>query len=250
MKIFCEKSLYLNPGNYLKRCVKKETEQSLFVEGEYQSGQAYWALDNHRLLDSVDFQERIVGAKAVFYTQPALTQQILNKRINKEIPTICLCMFAVDTTIYKKVDIEKKYDIGFIGDLGQRKEFIEEIKEHFKDRMFIGVAENTEKTVAEINKCRIVINKSRFGEINMRVFESMACGVLLTDRVSGIETVGDEGVHYVSYINKKDLIEKAEMLLSCPEKMSWIQKKARKNVLQKHTYWHRLNTIANFLKFL
>jgi len=79
----------------------------------------------------------------------------------------------------------------------------------------------------------------------------MAIGCLLTNRVPGIEEVGEDGRHFVLYDGTLDDAKlKIQYLLNHPEVREKIEKEARKLVLEKHTYRHRLLDILKFANAL
>ncbi|MDD5449010.1 MAG: glycosyltransferase [Candidatus Omnitrophica bacterium] len=93
---------------------------------------------------------------------------------------------ACDSELHRDLGTERTIDIAFIGNDGglPRKLLLQEIRERFPGS-YIGNAPFTQ--ISEIySKAKIGFNYSIANDINMRVFEVMACGaMLLTNHVEG-----------------------------------------------------------------
>jgi len=97
---------------------------------------------------------------------------------------------------------------------------------------------------------RVVFNRSVNNDLNMRFFEAMGAGaVLVTDRVvdNGVETLFEEGRHYICYENEEDLLCKVSDVLQNPDRLLAISTAAQSLVLSSHTYAHRASDIATHL---
>lgn len=89
---------------------------------------------------------------------------------------------------------------------------------------------------------RIVFNRSVNNDVNMRFFEAAGAGaVLVTDPVvnNGVETLFDEGKHYVVYHDEASLLKVVRDLLADPTRRAAIGEAAREHVSGCHTYSHR-----------
>jgi spore maturation protein CgeB len=95
------------------------------------------------------------------------------------------------------------------------------------------------------NSSKIVLNHHYLVGVNMRFFEALGnrC-FMLSDLVDGIEELGfKEGVHYVSYSNMQDLVEKIHYYLQRPEERQKIARQGHATVRQNHTYIHRVKEV-------
>lgn len=97
---------------------------------------------------------------------------------------------------------------------------------------------------------RVVFNRSVNNDLNMRFFEAMGAGaVLVTDRVvdNGVETLFEEGRHYLCYENEDDLLRKVSEVLQDRDRLVAIGTAAQSLVLSRHTYAHRASDLATHL---
>ncbi|MBI1317867.1 MAG: glycosyltransferase [Candidatus Hydrogenedens sp.] len=97
---------------------------------------------------------------------------------------------------------------------------------------------------------KAVFNSSVAQDVNMRVFEVMACGrPLFTNRdaaANGLEELFEEGRHYWGY-DDDDLMAQAERLMTDDALRETLAENARVEVLAKHTYRHRAEAVLDTL---
>ncbi len=109
---------------------------------------------------------------------------------------------ACDPDMHKKHDLPKEYELCFVGNMfpGPRLELVRLLQEHFVP-MFIG--REFFETMAQVySKSRLVFNRSIKNDVNMRVFEAVACGsLLLTNdlRDNGQDQLFRDGIHLATY---------------------------------------------------
>ena len=106
---------------------------------------------------------------------------------------------------------------------------------------------NHEKMLNDIYQTsKLNFDVSRFyqkSSINMRVFDSMACGgVILTESCDSINQIFEKDVHYLDY---KD--ENWKNSFDNTKKLNGIRLKALKEIESKHRMCHRLNVILKVL---
>lgn len=97
---------------------------------------------------------------------------------------------------------------------------------------------------------RVVFNRSVNNDLNMRFFEAMGAGaVLVTDRVvdNGVETLFEEGRHYLCYESEDDLLHKVSDVLQDTGRQRAIGTAAQSLVLSRHTYTHRAVDLTTHL---
>lgn len=154
---------------------------------------AYFMVDGHRIagpgathsffrLDNMPFWRMAKAAQADWIFTPVVNKVLGFQYLEKN----AFQLYAgVDTDIWKPHYLEKKYDWCFIGEIyEERIPYIEAMKAAFPN-YFVGKA--TPEECAKIySQSRIVLNVT-FTDINMRVFEAMACkSCLLTSYQPGI----------------------------------------------------------------
>jgi O-antigen biosynthesis protein len=160
---------------------------------------------------------------------------------------------AADPDIHKRILCPLIYDIGFVGRDAQKADRGRQLRLLRKEfpSSFIGQADFT-KMGQIYSSSKIGFNSSIAHDINMRIFEIMACGcMLLTNRIAhnGFEELFEDGVDYVSYRTDSELISKARYYLEHEDIRLNIAQAGRKKVIEKHTYFHRLQTIFNYLAY-
>ena len=149
---------------------------------------------------------------------------------------------ACDPELHRRHDVEKKYDVGFVGSINanhaRRERLLELLCKHFQvraERCFL------EDMVTLFNESRVVFNNALKDDLNMRVFEALACGSLLvTDRAegSGLDEFFRDGEHLVIY-EDSNLIETIQQCLENQELREKIARQGHERVLARHTYAHR-----------
>jgi hypothetical protein len=101
------------------------------------------------------------------------------------------------------------------------------------------------------NRSRITLNCSLNGDLNLRVFETMAAGgMLMTDRLSptsGLYSLFTEGEHFVDYSSDGEFIEKAGYYLEHPAERNRIAKNGYRRVTQLMSMQARIRTLANLV---
>lgn len=170
--------------------------------------------------------------------------------------------YACDPTIYKKYPLPKLYDVAFVGNLDpkvypERAKLLDLLKRKFNVTIFSNFYgdESTKwgKEQAQFySQAKIVFNKSGFGEINLRIFETLGCGSLLvSDRLpkdAGLEELFCDGKHLVLYDSANDLMDKVDYYLRNEDKREEIAGQGYRETLSKHTFEHRAQTIFEIMK--
>ncbi|MGP0630324.1 glycosyltransferase family protein [Nitrospina sp. 32_T5] len=163
------------------------------------------------------------------------------------IPYVEWLPLACDPEIHGKQDLEKEHDVGFVGSilpsLPRRKQLLDKLGEHFDvhiDRQFM------EKMAAVFSRSRIVFNNAVRNDLNMRVFEVLCSGSLLvTDEAegSGLIDLFENGKHLVVY-QDESVVDTVRHYLANPEEAERIAEAGRQEVLARHTYDHRAQTLV------
>lgn len=167
-------------------------------------------------------------------------------------PKIYLLHFAYDPDVCRPMSVQEKYDLAFIGTITEkRRKILKEILARLPQlKLFMGNAWQHDM-VQIYNESKIVLNISRAGELNWRVFEVLGCRrPLLTDKNQEVEEIFREGEHLVMYRDIETLIDKIQILIRDPILRSKIALNGHKEVTQRHTIYHRaleVLKIANVL---
>ena len=228
------------PELLVKAASEMDVDFELWCEDQTKVNQPHWAFDNYRIHGAMDYE-----VSHLFYTQPSWGL-FFAERMGQD--RIKLLTYAVDEEIYPEVEAEKEYDLGFIGNFGDndgRGDLFDFLKDKYN--CFVSSTVPTRDIAKEYAKCKIILNPIRYEEINIRFFEALACGVQLCSYSPALNLFAEEGKHYMTYRDRKELIEKIDLLLSEPELRKTIATEARKEVLRRHTYKHRVKELLNFI---
>jgi len=158
-----------------------------------------------------------------------------------------------DPDVHKKLGMPKIYDIGFVGRDAKkfaRGKQLELLKRKYPVS-FIGGADF--RKMSEIySSSRIGFNSSILNDVNMRVFEVMACGsFLLTNKIkgNGFDELFADKKDLVVYKNNKEMLELIEYYLKNPEERERIADNGYQMVVKKHTYFHRVQSMLHYIVF-
>lgn len=153
--------------------------------------------------------------------------------------------FAVEPKAYPRVQAIKKYDWAFVGHLNTERRI------NLLDRLYQEIPNGWivwkkffEDAAAVYHDAKVSVHYSVSGDQSMRNFEVMgAGGFLLTDRNPGIEALFKDGVHCVMFDSIEDAVEKAKWYAAHDEARDKIAEAGYQEVIAKHTYQHRVNTL-------
>ncbi len=203
---------------------------------------AIWIIDSH-----TSFICDKVMAKSfdiIFVAQKEYVDKF--KKFNSYVYWLPL---AGDLEWHGKKELNKIYDVAFIGQIGTgwRKKILLKLK---KDYLNSFISSTDCKKISEIySQSKIVVNYNVNNDINMRVFEAMVSGsLLITNRINdnGFEELFEDNKHLVVYNGTyKDLKEKIDYYLNNDEERKKIAQEGYKLVLEKHLYKHRIDFILN-----
>jgi 2-polyprenyl-3-methyl-5-hydroxy-6-metoxy-1,4-benzoquinol methylase len=93
---------------------------------------------------------------------------------------------------------------------------------------------------------RVVFNRSIANDVNMRVFEALACGSLLMTNDLGDNGQAEffqDGVHLATYRDPEELLDKTAFYLSRDAVRERIAAAGREEALGRHTYRHRMTRL-------
>ena len=155
---------------------------------------------------------------------------------------------ACDPEIHGKVEVEKEWDVGFVGSITpanpRRKALLDKIGSKFElkvDRKFM------DEMARHFCQSRVVFNNAIRNDLNMRVFEAMCTGsMLVTDAAEGVSDLFESGKHYAEY-KDENVCEVIQDYLDNPDEREKIARAGREEVLEKHTYSHRAAQVIETL---
>jgi 2-polyprenyl-3-methyl-5-hydroxy-6-metoxy-1,4-benzoquinol methylase len=198
---------------------------------------AWWAIDTH-----MDFAWALSVARTadlVFAAQRDGAEQLQRQGIASAewLPLAC------DPALHDPHDVPKSVDFCFVGNLfdGPRANLVNQLRQRFRNH-FVGRC-YFEEMARAYSAARIVFNRSIRNDINMRVFEALACGsLLLTNDLAdnGQADLFRDGVHLATYREADDLIDKVDFYLRRDETREAIARAGRAEVQARHTYRHRM----------
>lgn len=202
---------------------------------------AWWIIDTHLQFDWD--REKAVDFDFLFTAQKNGAQHFRLEGFDnvRWIPLGC------DPQIHRQIaDTPKQYNVCFVGNLipGRRTELVELLKDEIPR---VHVAQAFMDDMAKIySQSKIVFNCSIKDDVNMRVFEAISCGsMLMTNEIddNGQEQLFDDQVHYVTYTDADDLLEKTRHFLEHEEQREDIASEGMAWAHTKHMYRHRLEDI-------
>src|SRR5262245_11606970 len=171
---------------------------------------AWWAIDTH--LNLPWYVEKGQDFDFVFTAQRDGAEALRQAGISSAswLPLAC------DPEIHQKHDVPKTFNVCFVGNIfpGPRAELLDLLKASFPD-VFVG-QRFFEEMARTYSASRIVFNRSLRNDINMRVFEALACGSLLVTNdlgENGQEELFQRDVHLVTYRDAAELIRKIRLYL-------------------------------------
>jgi len=210
----------------------------------------YYGIDTHTENKDYIFNEA-EKYKYVFFAQQKGCYEFEEVKRRKAIWLPC----AAEPFIHKPMNLHSgiEYDIAFIGgtDLKEahkkRRDLLKQLMTKYK--VFVGNAWGLFLTL-QYNKAKIVFNCSFNDDVNMRIFEALACKrALLTDKLSiesGLNELFLDGTDIMTYEN--DIMEKARLLLTDDKLREKIAESGYKKVIENHTYAKRSETICQMIK--
>jgi len=203
---------------------------------------AFWAIDTHI---KPNVHRKIAPEfDHVFVAQKDLVSVLQPKNKNSHwLPLAC------DPGIHRKFDVDKRYDISFVGNVHpkyhrDRKELLDRIGKKYDLHIFNNVF--MEDMAKLFCKSKITFNRSVNGDLNMRVFEALSTGsFLLTDDIkNGLHDFFENGLHMVMY-KDNDPMELIGYYLKHETEREMIAKAGFDIVRKKHTYEHRMKEIIS-----
>lgn len=206
---------------------------------------AWWVIDTH--LDFDWAKKRAPEFDYVFAAQRDGAEKLRECGIASAtwLPLAC------DPVLHGRQSVSPKYDVSFVGNAfpGIRQDLLEAIAKHFPNS-FIG-NRYFEEMAAVYSASKIVFNRSLKNDVNMRVFEGLASGSLLVTNdlaENGLNEQFREGQQFVAYRDQEELLDKLRFYLEHDEARERIAAAGHAEVLARHTYRHRMETLLQTIE--
>lgn len=162
-------------------------------------------------------------------------------------PHTCWLPLACDPEIHSRQKVMEHYDIGFVGNMNQRRK---QMLDHLAGHFMVHQERSFWTDMARIfSASRIVLNDASFDDLNMRFFEALCSGSLLLSnptRNSGQDILFLVDEEYICH-HDYDLLTVACYYLQNDELRRKIAAAGRKRVLAAHTYQHRVIDMLDVL---
>lgn len=201
---------------------------------------AWWAIDTHLDCDWYLRQGQVFDF--VFAAQRDGAEQLRASGLT----SVTWLPLACDPEFHRPHQVDKEFDVAFVGNLipGVRTELLNLIRDQYPNS-FVGNC-YFDEMARTYSASRIVFNRSARNDVNMRVFEALACGsLLLTNDLAdnGQAELFQDDLHFATYCDASDLAQKIDWYLAHPEAGQRIADAGRQEVLSRHTYQHRMRTV-------
>ncbi len=206
---------------------------------------AWWAIDTH--LDLEWCRAKAMDFDLVFTAQRDGAEQLRQKGI-RDVEWLPL---ACDPEIHRPHQVAKNWDVSFVGNLfpGERAQLLELLHKRYP-RSFVG-QRYFEEMARTYSESRTVFNRSIRNDVNMRVFEAVACGsLLLTNdlRDNGQEELFREGMHLATYRSPEELFDKIAFYLGHDAIREKVAAAGQAEAHGRHSYRLRMQAILAALE--
>jgi len=224
-----------------------EFDLYLFVDDGIVSGipdtlrpAAWWAIDTH-----LGFERCLAVARQAAWTFCAQRDGAAQLRL-AGVESATWLPLACDPDLHGRIETPHQWDVAFVGHVvsGERQRLIDLVRARyprsfFGNRYFREMAETY-----SASKC--VFNRSIANDVNMRVFEGLCSGSLLVTNAldaNGLEELLQSGRHLVTYASDGELLDALAHYLAHDDERAQIAAAGRAEVLARHTYRHRVETL-------
>ena len=205
----------------------------------------YWAIDSHseykrsfQRLIAKDFEHIFVAQKEYLS---------MFAKMGKSVSWLPL---ACDPEIHHPYPQEqKKYDVVFVGNLNspRRRELLNKLSSKFKVAILTGL--KPAEMARAYSMAPLAFNCSVNNDINMRIFETLACRrLLLTDQIrnNGFDELFTDREHLVIY-DDSTLEPYVKHYLDNPSEIERISKNGFDLVTSRHTYLDRAKKMLSLI---
>jgi GT2 family glycosyltransferase/tetratricopeptide (TPR) repeat protein len=209
---------------------------------------AWWAIDTHMDIDW--YVAKAPDFDMVFTAQRNAVGRLIDRGAKK----VVWLPLACDPEVHRHHEVAIEHDICFVGNVypGPRQDMLAFVQNRYRN-VFVG-----RRFFADMARTysasRIVLNRSIRDDLNMRVFEALACkSFLLTNELpeeSGQGELFGDGVHLATYRDLDELRDKLDFYLKREDLRERIARIGQTEVLKNHTYRHRMQRIIQEMEAL
>lgn len=255
--------LHPGTGHFILWALRQVCEADLFIPGSEPDGYddyfylvdyegairpkrpaVLWAVDMHvprewQFSPPLEhFTDIAPGFDKVFAARPGAVEYFKEHGIKASYLPV-----AADPGLHHPVPVEAGLDWTAVWhNCGPRIELVEAVRRAFPNGL-VAYSDGMAYSPA-VCGARCALNRSRLGDLTMRVFETMAMGVpLVTDRVPELALHFAEGAHYLGYDSAEECVEKIRWVQEHPAEAGEMAARARALVMDRHTYVHRVLTL-------
>lgn len=215
----------------------------------------YWIADSH--INTAGYEYRLKRAKQsdfVFASHSPSIEQFIKDGIAPS--KIRYLPWAAETSVYKPYPIIEKWDWAFIG--YPNNEFRIDLIDRFVKEFGLGDGRGylgwrmgqyqgynvLDDCAKKLSQARVLVNEAIKSDLNMRVFESLACKrLLITEEVPDLLKHFKDGVHLKTFKTIDEAVDIAKYYLAHPEEREIIAENGYREFLANHTYMHRTKEI-------
>jgi len=202
----------------------------------------------------------IKGLNSIINLSLVSNPEVVDWYLKEGVPSIYFPM-ASSLEFYYPMDIEKKYDVGFIGNkYGYREELVMKLIEAGISVEARGSGWEAGRIKLQdnnkfFNQCRIILGMGTVGHCKdfytqkLRDFDApLSGGVYVTHNNDNLKKLFKEDEEIILCDNIDDYIAKIKNLLGDSKKMKSISKKSFQRAKKNHTYNKRFINLFNFLE--
>ncbi len=151
-----------------------------------------------------------------------------------------------DDLIFPIPEIEKSVNVGFCGNLLNRRNWLLELESKIGlkiDEFVIG-----DDMVKAINSYKIHFNRNIADDLNYRTFETLGCKTLLftnfTENLDKLFTIGE---HLIVFDSIEDFVQKYNDIINDQERMDTIAEAGYNHVKENHTFVNRAHRLVEII---
>jgi len=152
--------------------------------------------------------------------------------------------YAVDHKTHYPENVEKIYDVSLVGLQYPNRTNLMNLLKSEGINVHYSLGKGFEEYRKIYNQTKVGISWSSKKDLIARVFEVMGMKLpLVTNRVPDLPEHFIEGSHYLGFDDVYEAIEKIQRILDEPEKYEQMVRQGYEEVIEKHTYDHRIQQI-------
>lgn len=200
----------------------------------------------------------------VFFNQKSAVDEYNQTHENKAV----WLPHAAEPQAYPKIEIIKKYDVGFVGHVQETPNYngitrVEALDRLFKEfpNFYFGTRNPAfpeknlfEDAAKKFSMSKVVFNISIKDDYNMRCGEVLMTGsFLLTNWIPTLKDIEDvyglkEGVHYIAYKTLDEMVEKTKYYLEHEDEREKIASAGYEFAINNLTYKHRIEQVLKIVQ--